>query len=120
MTHLEHSKSSHRPACSGTSTSTLSSRSYQRSRTRLLRHQFRCRLNDSDKHIQEIDCLGSSEQPRVLLDTEVLKTFCDSMLCVRTSLRFLKDGKMLCEVLKNGTYCWPEKVSGTKPTDVLN
>ncbi|XP_041462777.1 NACHT and WD repeat domain-containing protein 2-like [Lytechinus variegatus] len=51
---------------------------------------------------------------------KVLKTFCDSMLCVQSSLRFSKDGKTLCGVLKDGTYCWPVKGIGTKPTDVLN
>ncbi|XP_041477861.1 LOW QUALITY PROTEIN: cilia- and flagella-associated protein 65-like [Lytechinus variegatus] len=50
-----------------------------------LRHQFRCRLNDSDKHIQEIDCLGSSEQPRVLLDTEGVLYF--KSTCIGTSSR---------------------------------
>ncbi len=36
-----------------------------------LRHQFQCRLNDNDKHVPEIEMLGSSEQPKILMETEV-------------------------------------------------
>ncbi|XP_071497349.1 cilia- and flagella-associated protein 65-like [Diadema antillarum] len=50
-----------------------------------LRHRFLCRLNDSDKHIQAIEALGSSEQPKVLLDTEGVLYF--KSTCIGTSSR---------------------------------
>lgn len=36
-----------------------------------LTHKFECRLNDSDKHCVEVAMLGSSEQPDVVMDTQV-------------------------------------------------
>ena len=36
-----------------------------------LRHQLQCLFNDNSKHIRNIELLGSSEQPNILLDSEV-------------------------------------------------
>ena len=36
-----------------------------------LRHELRCRFNDDSKHDKNIELLGSSEQPNILLDSEV-------------------------------------------------
>ena len=36
-----------------------------------LSHELRCRFNDDSKHDKNIELLGSSEQPNILLDSEV-------------------------------------------------
>ncbi|XP_072031285.1 cilia- and flagella-associated protein 65-like [Amphiura filiformis] len=50
-----------------------------------LRHQFQCRLNENDKHLQVIEMLGSSEQPKILMDAEGVLYF--KPTCVGTSSR---------------------------------